>query len=96
MRLLRTAVAFRMNLATLRNRKRTEIIAKLREAVKGVEGEVFLVGSWARGDFDSFSDKDLLALVDREDDRDRVFNHLDLIGDDVLVFTRAEYEKRLA
>jgi hypothetical protein len=45
MRLLRTVVAFLMNLATLRNRKRTEIIAKLREAVKGVEGEVFLVGS---------------------------------------------------
>jgi hypothetical protein len=38
-----------MNLATLRNRKRTEIIAKLREAVKGIEGEVFLVGRGREG-----------------------------------------------
>jgi hypothetical protein len=48
------------------------------------------------GDFDTFSDKDLLAIVDRQEDCDKVFDRLGLIGDDVLVFTRAEYQKRLA
>lgn len=85
-----------MNLAAIRNRKKIEIIAKLRGAMRGVGCEVFLVGSWARGDFDASSDKDLLAIVDRQEDCDKVFDRLGLIGDDVLVFTRAEYQKRLA
>jgi hypothetical protein len=34
-----------MSLAAVRNRKRTEIIAQLSEVMKGIEGEVFLVGS---------------------------------------------------
>jgi predicted nucleotidyltransferase len=60
-----------MNLAAIRNRKRIEIIAKLRGAMRGVECEVFLVCSWARGDFDAFSDKDLLDIVDRQEDCER-------------------------
>lgn len=78
------------------------ILEAARRAAAAAEtpAQVFLFGSYARGDADSGSDLDLL-VVEREV-RDKAAEYLKLhravgslgVGVDVLVFSREEFERR--
>ncbi len=65
-------------------------IAALRERLRHVLGStdcsVWLFGSLARGDWDGFSDTDLLVVAASADDAERAADRLEaaLVGDDVL------------
>ena len=60
-----------MTLADIRRRKHAERLSDLRQKASALladqpGGSLWLFGSWARGDWDGFSDVDVLALTDQE------------------------------
>ena len=60
-----------MTLADIRRRKHAERLSDLRQKASSLlvdqpGGSLWLFGSWARGDWDGFSDVDVLALTDQE------------------------------
>ena len=71
-----------ITVADIRRRKQAERLSALQQQANVVLGEqpggsLWLFGSWARGDWDGFSDVDVLALTEQEwqerrngDDRD--------------------------
>lgn len=82
----------------LRTRIRTErleaLAAGAQQAVAGRPGlEVWLFGSWARGDWDARSDVDMVAVAPTPEEADRLAD--DLLGaclaDDVIPLTRERW-----
>ena len=60
-----------MTLADIRLRKHAERLSDLRQKASALltdqpGGSLWLFASWARGDWDGFSDVDVLALTDQE------------------------------
>ena len=60
-----------ITVADIRRRKQAERLSALQQQAKVVLGEqpggsLWLFGSWARGDWDGFSDVDVLALTEQE------------------------------
>lgn len=76
--------------AQLRRRERERRIAALRQRLRDTLGanacSVWLFGSLARGDWDGFSDTDLLVVAANQNDAERAAERLGeaLVGDDVL------------
>lgn len=65
-----------MTVADIRRRKQAERLKGLHQQASLVlaehpGGSLWLFGSWARGDWDGFSDVDVLALSDSEAPADR-------------------------
>ena len=73
--------------------------ATLTERLKGLHQQAsscWLFGSWARGDWDGFSDVDVLAVASNRDQAsglaDAVLRHG--MADDVLTLTEQEWQER--
>lgn len=74
---------------------RGEILSTL-AAQPGLRADVYLIGSWATGEFDGASDTDLLAIVERPEQIDETERRLMAIGDDVIALTDQQWQRRLA
>jgi predicted nucleotidyltransferase len=83
-------IASESTFAPLRRRERQRRIAALRQRLRDTLGtndcSVWLFGSLARGDWDGFSDIDLLVVAANQDAAERAADQLmeALVGDDVL------------
>jgi predicted nucleotidyltransferase len=92
--------------APLRRRERQRRIAALRQRLRDTLGpndcsvwvyscgEAFGYGSLARGDWDGFSDIDLLVVAANQDAAERVADQLTeaLVGDDVLAIDHERWQ----
>ncbi len=88
------------SLAAIRQQRRDERLAGLRHAATAVasahgDGEVWLFGSLARGDWDGLSDVDLLAIAPSEAAADALVDALlaARLGDDVLALSSARWQQ---
>jgi predicted nucleotidyltransferase len=85
-------------LAPLRRRERRRRIAALRQSLRHTLGpndcSVWLFGSLARGDWDGFSDTDLLVVAANQDAAERAADQLmeALLGDDVLAIDQERWQ----
>ncbi|MEB3242201.1 MAG: nucleotidyltransferase domain-containing protein [Cyanobacteriota bacterium] len=84
--------------AQLRRRERERRIAALRQRLSDTLGptdcSVWLFGSLARGDWDGFSDTDLLVVAPSREEAERAADQLGeaLLGEDVLAIAQARWE----
>jgi predicted nucleotidyltransferase len=84
--------------AQLRRRERERRIAAPRQRLSDTLGPtdcgVWLFGSLARGDWDGFSDTDLLVVAANQHEAERAADQLDkaLVGEDVLAIDQARWE----
>ena len=84
--------------AQLRRRERERRIKALSQRLKDTLGpwdcSVWLFGSLARGDWDGFSDTDLLVVAANQDEAERAADQLDeaLVGDDVLAIDHERWQ----
>ena len=84
--------------APLRRRERERRIAALRQRLRDTLGtndcSVWLFGSLARGDWDGFSDTDLLVVAANQDEAERAADQLiaALVGDDVLAIDQERWQ----
>ena len=84
--------------APLRRRERERRISALRQRLRHTLGEndcsVWLFGSLARGDWDGFSDTDLLVVAANQDAAERAADQLmeALVGDDVLAIDQERWQ----
>jgi len=84
--------------APLRRRERERRIAALRQRLQHTLGtndcSVWLFGSLARGDWDGFSDTDLLVVAGDQDEAERAADQLmeALVGDDVLAIDQERWQ----
>ena len=84
--------------APLRRRERERRIASLRQRLRDILGpndcSVWLFGSLARGDWDGFSDVDLLVVADNQEAAEGVADQLAeaLVGDDVLAIDHDRWQ----
>jgi predicted nucleotidyltransferase len=84
--------------APLRRRERERRIAALRQRLRDTLGtndcSVGLFGSLARGDWDGFSDTDLLVVAANQDEAERAADQLiaALVGDDVLAIDHERWQ----
>jgi predicted nucleotidyltransferase len=84
--------------APLRRRERQRRIAALRQRLRDTLGtndcSVWLFGSLARGDWDGFSDTDLLVVAGDQDAAERAADQLmeALVGDDVLAIDQERWQ----
>ena len=84
--------------APLRRRERQRRITALRQRLRDTLGpndcSVWLFGSLARGDWDGFSDIDLLVVAANKDAAERVADQLiaALVGDDVLAIEHERWQ----
>ena len=84
--------------APLRRRERERRIAALRQHLRDTLGtndcSVWLFGSLARGDWDGFSDTDLLVVAANQDEAERAADQLiaALVGDDVLAIDHERWQ----
>ncbi len=85
----------------LRAERRRERLQALQEAaaalVAGRRGwEVWLFGSWARGDWDSRSDVDLIAVAPTREEANTCADGLlsACLGDDVIALDAAQWQER--
>ena len=84
--------------APLRRRKRERQIAALRQRLRDTLGtndcSVWLFGSLAQGDWDGFSDTDLLVVAANQDEAERAADQLiaALVGDDVLAIDHERWQ----
>ena len=90
-----------MTVADIRRRKQAERLKGLHQQASLVlaehpGGSLWLFGSWARGDWDGFSDVDLLAVAPNRSQAselaDAVLRHG--MADDVLALTEQEWQER--
>ncbi|MEB3264057.1 MAG: nucleotidyltransferase domain-containing protein [Synechococcus sp.] len=88
------------SLASIRERQRSVRLARLREGVaplvNGCPGaSVLLFGSLARGDWDGFSDVDLLAIAPTEPQASQLADALvsSGLGDDVIALSEARWQQ---
>jgi len=84
--------------APLRRRERQRRITALRQRLRDTLGQndcsVWLFGSLARGDWDGFSDTDLLVVGTNQDAAERTADQLieALVGDDVLAIDQERWQ----
>jgi predicted nucleotidyltransferase len=84
--------------APLRRRERQRRITALRQRLRDTLGQndcsVWLFGSLARGDWDGFSDIDLLVVAANQDAAERAADQLiaALVGDDVLAIDQERWQ----
>ena len=90
-----------MTVADIRRRKQAERLKGLHQQASFVlaehpGGSLWLFGSWARGDWDAFSDVDLLAIAPNRSQASELADAvLDLgMADDVLALTELEWQER--
>ena len=90
-----------MTVADIRRRKQAERLKGLHQQASLVlaehpGGSLWLFGSWARGDWDAFSDVDLLAVAPNRSQASELADAvLDLgMADDVLALTEQEWQER--
>ena len=90
-----------MTVADIRRRKQAERLKGLHQQASLVlaehpGGSLWLFGSWARGDWDAFSDVDLLAIAPNRSQASELADAvLDLgMADDVLALTELEWQER--
>ena len=90
-----------MTVADIRRRKQAERLKGLHQQASLVladhpGGSLWLFGSWARGDWDGFSDVDVLAVAPNRSQASELADAvLDLgMADDVLALTDAEWLER--
>jgi predicted nucleotidyltransferase len=88
-------------LAELRDKLRQERLGRLSASVAplvaGREGsEVWLFGSWARGDWDARSDVDLIAVAPLASEAESLADRLiqALLGDDVIALEASDWQAR--
>jgi hypothetical protein len=88
-------------LAQLREQRRQERIAALRAGVEPLVAarsgrEVWLFGSWARGDWDARSDVDLLAVAPSRAEAESLAEQLfaACLADDVIPLDAAQWRQR--
>jgi predicted nucleotidyltransferase len=72
-----------------RERRITVLRQRLRDTLGTTDCSVWLFGSLARGDWDGFSDTDLLVVAATPEEAERTAARLDqaLVGDDVLAIS---------
>ena len=87
-------------LAAIREQRRLTRLHALREGAKAVvagraNAEVWLFGSLARGDWDAYSDVDLLAIAPTKDEADQLADALldAHLGDDVIALTSERWQQ---
>ncbi|MBM5797507.1 MAG: nucleotidyltransferase domain-containing protein [Cyanobacteria bacterium M_surface_7_m2_040] len=87
-------------LAAIRAQKRAQRLAQLRQGASEAarahpNGQVWLFGSLARGDWDAYSDVDLLAIAPSQEQAEALADTLlELgLGDDVLALTTQQWEQ---
>jgi len=87
-------------LAAIREQRRSERLKQLRLGAKRVaascpRGQVWLFGSLARGDWDAYSDVDLLAIAPTKPAADALADALlaAQLGDDVLPLTQERWDQ---
>ena len=91
-------IASESTFAPLRRRERQRRIAALRQRLRDTLGpndcSVWLFGSLARGDWDGFSDTDLLVVAANQDAAERAADQLmeALVGDDVLAIDHERWQ----
>ena len=90
-----------ITVADIRRRKQAERLSTLQQQADLVLGEqpggsLWLFGSWARGDWDGFSDVDVLAVAPSRGQASALADAvLDLgMADDVLALTELEWQER--
>ena len=90
-----------MTVADIRLRRQAERLSALQQQADLVlseqpAGSLWLFGSWARGDWDGFSDVDVLAVAPYRGEASALADAvLDLgMADDVLALTDAEWQER--
>jgi predicted nucleotidyltransferase len=88
------------SLAAIREKRRVARIAQLREGVTALlshhsSGEVWLFGSLARGDWDAYSDVDLLAIAPTQAAAEDLADALVEagLGDDVLALSQTRWQQ---
>jgi predicted nucleotidyltransferase len=88
------------SLAAIRTARRQERLSALRQgatttAAAWPDAEVWLFGSLARGDWDAYSDVDLLAIAPSQMDADALADALleARLGDDVLALTHERWQQ---
>jgi predicted nucleotidyltransferase len=91
-------IASESTFAPLRRRERERRISALRQRLRHTLGtndcSVWLFGSLARGDWDGFSDTDLLVVAGDQDEAERAADQLmeALVGDDVLAIDQERWQ----
>jgi len=77
-----------------RQRRITALCQRLRDTLGTNDCSVWLFGSLARGDWDGFSDIDLLVVAANKDAAERVADQLiaALVGDDVLAIDQERWQ----
>ena len=90
-----------MTVADIRRRKQAERLKGLHQQASLVlaehpGGSLWMFGSWARGDWDGFSDVDVLAVAPNRSQASELADAvLDLgMADDVLALTELEWQER--
>ena len=90
-----------MTVADIRRRKQAERLKGLHQQASLVLAEhpgasLWLFGSWARGDWDAFSDVDLLAIAPSRGEANRLAEAVLEAGmaDDVLALSDQEWQER--
>ena len=90
-----------MTVADIRRRKQAERLNGLHQQARNLlaqqpGGSLWLFGSWARGDWDGFSDVDVLAVAPNRSQASELADAvLDLgMADDVLALTELEWQER--
>ena len=91
-------IASESTFSPLRRRERQRRITALRQRLWDTLGtndcSVWLFGSLARGDWDGFSDIDLLVVGTNQDEAERAADQLieSLVGDDVLAIDQERWQ----
>ena len=90
-----------MTVADIRRRKQAKRLSRLHQQASLVlaeqpGGSLWLFGSWARGDWDGYSDVDVLAVASNRSQASELADAvLDLgMADDVLALTELEWQER--
>ena len=90
-----------MTVADIRRRKQAERLNGLHQQAKRLlaeqaGGSLWLFGSWARGDWDGFSDVDVLAIAPNRGQASALADAVLNLGmaDDVLALTDTEWQER--
>ena len=93
----------RVQVARAREVRQQRLVESLRERVRTalnasppISARVYLFGSWATGNFDGESDVDLLIIATDESAVREAQRRLMEVGDDVLAFSRQDWERRVS